>query len=252
MTESNNQRPAQMPARPSGPEGVRRPAPGTRQTAPIQGGARQAPGAQGRAPIRQGVPQQGGARPMQRQMAHPQQTRPMNPAGAQMRPQSGMPHQPQRQQMPQQRPTYSQQQMMGTPQQSPVQQTAIPHNNPMKNVTPKTLGIAAVLLLFIGIILGAMMFSGSSTPQPTGLQGVVRNTDIRAKLPRCGRTDKGQACILYIMNSTRYDQIAESFFEEALRLTEVPIYSISMANPKYAKRRIPPGHFAEIHIPKVR
>lgn len=116
-------------------------------------------------------------------------------------------------------------------------------------------GILGMLLgvLCLGIIFGSIFFGGSNNaPQPTGLQGVIRNSDVPARFPRCGRIDRGQACVLYIMNSTRYDKLAEDFFPEAVKLTEIQRYSIEMANPKYAKTRIPPGHFAEIKIPNVR
>ncbi len=105
--------------------------------------------------------------------------------------------------------------------------------------------------VIFGILIGAMMFGGSSQPPPKGLQNVIRNQDIRQKLPLCGRVVKGQACVLYIMNATRYDQMAESFFDTALKLTEVPLRKISWANPKYGKQRIPPGALAEIFIPGV-
>ena len=105
--------------------------------------------------------------------------------------------------------------------------------------------------VIFGILIGAMMFGGSSQPPPKGLQNVIRNQDIRQKLPLCGRVVKGQACVLYIMNATRYDQRAESFFDTALKLTEVPLRKISWANPKYGKQLIPPGALAEIFIPGV-
>lgn len=255
MTQSNNQRPAQPPQRTAVRSGTRPQNPqqaGQMRQRPMQGA--------GTPPTGRGAMPQG-TRPMQGRSQNPAQMRQTRPTGT-----SGM------------QPVQGARPMQGT---RPMQ--GVNPTNPMQNASPyrmaptqgqippqsapqnlvssfqrgqfstQTMALIAVLILVVGIIMGAMMFGGSSKPaQQAGLQGVVKNTDIRTKLPRCGRIDRGQACILYIMNSTRYDQIAESFFEEALRLTEVPIYSISMANPKYAKRRIPPGHFAEIQIPKVR
>lgn len=127
-------------------------------------------------------------------------------------------------------------------------------NLPPWVLTTKNMFIFVVIVLFVGMLFGSVLFGGSSSaPQQTsGLQGVVANRDITTRLPRCGRTDVGQACVLYIMNHTRYDKLAEEFFNEAVRLTEVQKYSISMVNPKYAKTRIPPGHFAEIKIPNIR
>lgn len=243
MTDQNRPRPSNPQQPPV--QGMRRPAQNQRS---VQGQGPVPPQGARRPMNPSNGPQAGQQRPMNRPMNRPvsgPQTRMVNP---QMR-QGGMPQRGPINQIQQNytEPTYQQQSVpTRTPPTQPQQ------NSPLAGVNQKALGVMVVAALIFGIIIGAMLFSSSSTPAPQGLLGVVKNDDIRVKLPRCGRIDKGQACILYIMNSTRYDQIAESFFEEALRLTEVPIYSISMANPKYAKRRIPPGHFAEIHIPKVR
>lgn len=111
-------------------------------------------------------------------------------------------------------------------------------------------------ILVVGMILGGMFFGGSSSgnaPQNAAAAlGVISNPDIKEHLRRCGQVDKGEACILYIMNHNRYDKIAEDFFDEAVKLMEVQRYSISMVNPKYAKTRIPPGYFVQLKIPNVR
>ncbi len=126
-------------------------------------------------------------------------------------------------------------------------------NLPPSVLTSKSIGIMLLVTCVIGLFLGSVFFGGGSEQTRTvGLQGVVANPDITTNIPRCGRVDKGQACILYIVNHTRYDKIVEDFFDEAVRLTEVAKYSISMVNPKYAKTRIPPGYFAQIKIPDVR
>lgn len=125
-------------------------------------------------------------------------------------------------------------------------------NLPPSVITTKSIFVLLLIVCVLGIIIGSVFLGSSSTPQVVGLQGVVPNQDVTTRLPRCGRTDPGQACILYIMNHTRYDKIAENFFDDAVRLTEVQKYSIAMVNPKYAKTRIPPGYFAEIKIPNVR
>ncbi len=120
-------------------------------------------------------------------------------------------------------------------------------------LTSKSITTLLGAACFLGLLLGGMIFGGGEpVKKVTGLQGVVRNTDITAPLPRCGRTDRGRSCILYVVNHTRYDKIAEDFFDDAVLLTEIQKYSISMANPKYAKTRIPPGYFAEIKIPDIR
>lgn len=120
----------------------------------------------------------------------------------------------------------------------------------------RTKGVMGIFggALVAGMLFGAIFFGGGSgaTQQNTGLQGVVRNPDITTPMKRCGLIDRGQACVLYIMNTTRYDKRAEDFFDEAVKLTEVQKFSIQMVNPKYAKTLIPPGRFAQIKIPNVR
>ena len=235
MTEQHKQRPTSPhtgPVHRVGIQGsgsapvVRRPVQG-QGARPMQPGARRPVQGQGARPMQPGV-----RRPVQGQgVRHPQpgMRRPVQGQGAR-------PMQPE---------------ARG---QQPVQKTRV------ETVQQQGVGgllsqpwFVGVIAFLCGILIGAMVFTGSSKPQQqVGLSGVVKNTDIRSRTPRCGQIDKGQACVLYIMNNTRYDKIAENFFETALRLTEVPLFSISMANPKYAKRRIPPGAFAEILIPKVR
>ncbi|MDR2901746.1 MAG: hypothetical protein LBU87_01370 [Lactobacillales bacterium] len=120
---------------------------------------------------------------------------------------------------------------------------------------PKVFWSLIAGLVVVGIFIGATLFGGSAPPPPA--QGnpflVVKNPDINARdgLRRCGMIDKGRACVLYIVNHTTYDKTADEFFDEAVKLTQAPRYSISMVNPKYAKTRIPPGYFAEIKIPNI-
>ena len=55
-----------------------------------------------------------------------------------------------------------------------------------------------------------------------------------------------------VMNSERYEKLAEDFFGDAELLTERNRRAISLENPMYSKLRIPPGWFAEIKIPSQR
>lgn len=229
-------------------------------------------------------PQQGMHPPMQQQMSGQGGYRPqqggnprMNPTGN-YHPQQGinpsMKQPPQGgYQQPLQRQAYPQQQQTThRPNESHIQtsnNTHIDSNNntptyfpnfasdfglPATIITTKGFMLVSLIVLIIGMMFGSLLFGGSSTPQPQrqGLQGVVRNQDMTTPLRRCGMIDRGEACVLYIMNSTRYDKVAEDFFDEAVKLTEIQKYSISMVNPKYSKTRIPPGYFAEIKIPKIR
>ncbi len=215
----------------------------------------------------QGRPMQQQVRPMQPQQARSmQQGRPMQPQqarsmqqGRPMQPQQGRPMQQQNQgNAPIQR-QQSQQTTQSTQPQKPAANPYVPNFATDFNLPPSVISTKGILLisfvaLILGMFVGNIFFgsSGSTNQKPTGLTGVIRNPDITTKLPRCGLIDRGQSCILYIMNSTRYDKSAEDFFDEAVKLTEIQKYSIAMVNLKYAKTRIPPGRFAEIKIPDMR
>lgn len=139
-----------------------------------------------------------------------------------------------------------------TPEQ-PVQNTPEPlreYAEPSGGISGKTLFSMSFFCLILGVFIG-IFFLGTSTPAPqsTGLQGVVKNPDITTPLKRCGQVEKGQACIFYIFNNTRYDRTVDSFFDEIVRLTEISKYSIAMVNAQYAKTLIRPGYIAEIKLP---
>ena len=105
----------------------------------------------------------------------------------------------------------------------------------------------------VGLIFGAMMSGGDSAPTaPECPLKYVRNPDIQKAYPLCGRTSKTNECLLFIMNTTRYDAFAEDFYETAAQLTERNRYLISTDNPTYSKLNIPPGSFAQIKIPALR
>lgn len=128
-------------------------------------------------------------------------------------------------------------------------------NLPAKVLTTKVMAGVMFGVLLFGMMLGSIFFGGSVSSgqkQEAGLQGVVRNIDLTERLPRCGIAEKGQACLLYIMNSSKYDKTAEDFFNEVVRLMEVSHYSVSMVNSRYAKQRIKPGYIAQIKVPAVR
>ena len=72
----------------------------------------------------------------------------------------------------------------------------------------------------IGLIFGAMMSGGDSAPAaPECPLKYVRNPDVQKAYPLCGRTSKTNECLLFIMNTTRYDAFAEDFYETAAQLT---------------------------------
>ncbi len=106
---------------------------------------------------------------------------------------------------------------------------------------------------FLGLIFGIMMSGGDSAPpaQECPLK-YVRNPDIQKAYPLCGRTSNTNECVLFIMNTSRYDAYAEDFFQRAADLTERSRILISTDNPTYSKLNIPPGYFAQIKIPSTR
>lgn len=126
-------------------------------------------------------------------------------------------------------------------------------NLPLQLLQTKVVaGILGGVLLF-GIILGAMMFGGSASPaQNSGLQGIVRNPEIKQNIPRCGMADRTASCILYIVNASRNDRLAEDFFDEAVKLTGRQKYLLTIENSQYAKTRIAPGYFAQIKVPALK
>ena len=104
---------------------------------------------------------------------------------------------------------------------------------------------------FVGLILGISVSGGGETAQPAPRcpVNIVKNPDIQKSFPLCGQTSKTNECVLFIMNTTRYDAYARDFFPDAERLTERQRILISTDNPIYSNRIIPPGWFAQIKIP---
>lgn len=130
-------------------------------------------------------------------------------------------------------------------------------NLPAKFLTTKMMTMILGGTLLFGMIFGAVFFGGSdATPAPAQQQGtvngVVPNVDLTVRLPRCGQAEKGQACVLYVQNTSRYDKTAGDFFDDVVRLMGVSKYSVSMVNTRYAKQRIRPGYIAQIKVPDVR
>lgn len=124
---------------------------------------------------------------------------------------------------------------------------------PPKGISGKGIFAISIFCIVLGILIGVVFFNTPApAPQNAGLQGVVKNPDITTPLKRCGQVEKGQACIFYIFNNTRYDRTVDSFFDEIVRLTEISKYSIAMVNAQYAKTLIRPGYIAEIKLPAQR
>lgn len=256
----------QRPPRPQSPSADRRL--GTAESGrPVMGNMPQA----GMRPMQPGMrprqPQM--QRPMQPQNRNPMQQQPMQPRTGipQNQPHMGVPQQPRQVVPPSAAGQIEQKTLSSMPEIQAQTNTSVslernPYvpnfatdfNLPAGIITTKgILGIFGITFI-VGMIFGSIFFgsSGGSKQRPVGLQGVIANPDITTEMKRCGLIDKGQACVLYIMNTTRYDKKAEDFFDDAVKLTEIQKFSIQMVNPKYAKMIIPPGRFAQIKIPNVR
>lgn len=109
-------------------------------------------------------------------------------------------------------------------------------------------------LFFLFIVCGGAMgfFAGTMQNRSGGeLPGVVYNAEIPKGRPRCGIAQKGQGCVLYLMNAQRREIEAKEFFSMASDVLGVPKFQIETANIRYATMRIPPGYIALLNIPPL-
>lgn len=113
----------------------------------------------------------------------------------------------------------------------------------------KSMMIIFGIIFVVGLIFGGALFGGSSAPTTQGLGGVVANPEVPKNRNRCGIAERTQGCVLYMMNATRRDREARSFYDEAARVTGVPSYTIELGNIEYATSLIRPGYIAQINIP---
>ena len=108
----------------------------------------------------------------------------------------------------------------------------------------------AFLLMFGGVagyFASSVLQSGSENELP----GVVTNAEIPKGRPRCGIAQKGQGCVLYLMNAKRREMEAKDFFSMASEILGVPKFQIETANIRYATMRIPPGYIALLNVPPL-
>ena len=83
-------------------------------------------------------------------------------------------------------------------------------------------------------------------------KGVVTNPDVPSGRPRCGLTDKSQACVFYLMNWYKQELNGRDFYKLAAQLTGREEYMIETDNLRYATVKIKPGHFAQLNIPALK
>ena len=145
---------------------------------------------------------------------------------------------------------------INTQKQNPYQKNfAEELNLPPKILETKVMGSILAGLFFFGLMMGCVMFGGSTTTKVQGLDGVIQNPDVQNKprLGRCGGvSDPNRECVLYIMNAKTFDRLGSEFYQEAQNITGVPKYSIQLANLQYANALIRPGYIAQIYIPARR
>lgn len=109
----------------------------------------------------------------------------------------------------------------------------------------------SIFCLFVGLYLGKVLFS-SETVENYGLEGVVTNPDVPAGRPRCGLTDKSQACVFYLMNWYKQELNGRDFYRLAAELTGREEYMIETDNLRYANMKIKPGNIAQLNIPALK
>lgn len=117
-------------------------------------------------------------------------------------------------------------------------------------VKKKVMFMAAGLCLVIGLLIGKVFFASTETTN-YGLEGVVTNPDVPDGRPRCGLTDKSQACVFYLMNWYKQELNGRDFYKLAAQLTGREEYMIETDNLRYATVKIKPGNFAQLNIPAL-
>lgn len=118
-------------------------------------------------------------------------------------------------------------------------------------VKKNILYIAAGICFFIGLFIGKTLFA-TQTIENHGLEGIVANPDIPAGRPRCGLTDKSQACVFYLMNWEKQELNGRDFYKLAAYFTGREEYMIETENLRYATVKIKPGDFAQLNIPALK
>ena len=87
----------------------------------------------------------------------------------------------------------------------------------------------SAICLILGLFIGKTLFS-SQKVEKHGLEGVVINEDVPAGRPRCGLTDKSQACVFYLMNWYKQELNGRDFYKLAAQLTGSEDYMIETDN----------------------
>jgi hypothetical protein len=135
-------------------------------------------------------------------------------------------------------------------------------DNPYKDNMAADLGLPPLfiktkmlffLFVFFLCLGGGVGFLGGTLKNKAinSMPGVVQNAEIPKGRPRCGIAQKGQGCVLYIMNAQRQEVEGRDFFGAAADILKVPRFQIETANIRYSTMRIPPGYIALLNIPPM-
>lgn len=108
----------------------------------------------------------------------------------------------------------------------------------------------AVASLILGIFI-AKTFLATPTTIMNGLQGVISNHEVPKGRARCGKAERAQGCVLYVMNPQRNDMNGRDFYDWAAQLTGRQRFAIETANMRYASVKVRPGEIAQIDIPPL-
>ena len=119
-----------------------------------------------------------------------------------------------------------------------------------KKISQNMIVLTLLGVFFFGFVMAKVFFGGEKIVKG-GLDGVVVNSEIPKGRARCGKTDKTQGCILYIMNPQRQELLARDFYDLASQLTGRQRFVIETGNMRYANRRIKPGEFGQFNIPPL-
>lgn len=109
-------------------------------------------------------------------------------------------------------------------------------------------------IFIIGLIFGSIVFGGKNVPtaEAGSIGGIVHNPDARGGTQRCGLAPRGQACVVYIMNTDHVDREGKTFFQAAAEMVGAQKYVVDAGNPNYANTIIRPGRIGQFYIMQMK
>lgn len=110
--------------------------------------------------------------------------------------------------------------------------------------------LVGAITFVITLIIGNFVFSAETVVRD-GLQGVVMNPEVPTGRARCGKAERTQGCVLYIMNPQNQELNARDFFDLASQLTGRQRFMIETGNMRYSTIKIKPGAIAQFNIPPL-